>query len=111
MFHDRPEVRALMEYLTTGAQIEAWIKLGNHAGFSPHKETRLDWYTNPRERAVAEVAEAARKDGNLHMNAGDVMWPTVSAQFYKSISSYVNDDIDPDTALKQIDAAWPAAER
>jgi alpha-glucoside transport system substrate-binding protein len=111
MFHDRPEVRALMEYLTTGAQIEAWIKLGKHAGFSPHKEARLDWYTIPRERAVAEIAEAARKAGNLHFAAGDLRWPTVDSQYFTSISSYVNGDIDLDTALKQIDAAWPAPER
>jgi alpha-glucoside transport system substrate-binding protein len=100
-----------MEYLTTGAQIEAWIKLGKHAGFSPHKEARLDWYTSPRERAVAtEIAEVARKAGNLHITAGDSMWPTVSNQYFTSISSYVSGNIDLDTALKQIDAAWPASE-
>jgi alpha-glucoside transport system substrate-binding protein len=108
MFHDRPEVRALMDYLSTGAQNEAWIKLGRHAGFSPHKDASLDWYTIPQERAVAVAIEAARKAGNLRILAGDSVWPTVNAQYSKSISAYVNGDIDLDTALKQIDAAWPA---
>jgi alpha-glucoside transport system substrate-binding protein len=108
MFHDRPEVRALIEYLTTGAQSEAWIKLGRRANFSPHKDASLDWYTIPQERAVAEAIEGARKAGNLHFIAGDLMWPTVNSQYHTSISSYVNGDIDLDTALKQIDAAWPA---
>jgi len=111
MFHDRPEVRALMEYLTTGAEIEAWIKLGKHGGFSPHKDAKLDWYTIPRERALAEAIEVARKAGNLHFIAGDLMWPEVNRQYYASISAYVNGDIDLDTALKQIDAAWPVPER
>ncbi len=108
MFHDRPEVRALMEYLATGADVEAWIKQGNHFGISPHQNARLDWYPHERERAVAALGMAAQQAGNLHYVAGEAMWPAVSSQFYKSISEYVAGTVDLDTALEQIDAAWPA---
>jgi alpha-glucoside transport system substrate-binding protein len=108
MFQDRPEVRALMEYLSTGAQIEAWIKLGHSAGLSPYKGASLDWYTIPQERAAAEIAQAAQQAGNLQFVAGDSMEAEVSAAFYESMKAYVAGEIDLDTALKQIDAARPA---
>lgn len=107
MFHDRPEVRALMQYLATGADVEAWIKQGQHFGVSPHQNATLDWYPHERERAVAELGMAAQQTGNLHYLAGEAMWPAVQSQFYKSISDYIAGKIDLDTALQQIDATWP----
>jgi len=101
-------VRALMEYLSTNPQFEAWTKMDHHNGFSTRKGASLDWYTRPEERAAAEIADAARKAGDLQFIAADAMWPTVHAKFYESISDYVAGKIDLDTALKQIDAARPA---
>jgi len=105
MFHDRPEVRALMEYLTTGAQVEAWIKAGDRTGFSPHKAASLDWYAKPRERAVAEVARNATR---LDFIARDLMPLEGIGARFKVIAAYVNGDVDLDTALSQLDATWPA---
>jgi alpha-glucoside transport system substrate-binding protein len=110
ILHDRPEVRALMEYLTTGAQLENWIKSGISFGFSPQKNAKPEWFIDPRERAIAEVIVAAQKAGNLHNPDGywQWLWPEVVAQSFKSISAYVNGDIDLDTALNQIDAVAAA---
>jgi alpha-glucoside transport system substrate-binding protein len=110
MFHDRPEVRALMEYLTTGAQLENWIKSNINYGFSPHKEANPEWFSSPRERALAEVIVDAQKTGNLYNPDGYWRWlrPDVAATALQSYSAYVNGDIDLDTALNQIDAVVAA---
>jgi alpha-glucoside transport system substrate-binding protein len=103
MFNDRPEVRALMEYFTTSAQVEGWAKLGK-VGFSPHQEARLDWYRGELDRAVAEVVQNAP---SLRYWAGDLMPLAVDNQFQKSMADYVAGTVDLDTALQQVDAAWP----
>ena len=104
MFHDRPEVRALLEYLTTGDQLEYWIAWGIPFGFSPHKNAKPDWSNNLRERAIAEVIQAAQQAGSLHFTASDLMWPEVQKQFHASMTAYIAGDIDLDTALNQVDA-------
>ncbi len=102
-FHDRPEVRALMEYFTTGASVEGWVKAGG--AISPHKDSSLDWYTNAVDRGVAEIilnASSVRFDGS------DLMPGAVgSGSFWKSMTDYVSGTVDLDTAMKEIDASWP----
>lgn len=103
MFNDRPEVRAVMEYFTTGASVEGWVKAGG--AISPHLDSSLDWYTNEVDRGVAEIilnASSVRFDGS------DLMPGAVGAgSFWKGMTSYVSGAIDLDTAMKEIDAAWP----
>ena len=103
MFDDRPEVRAVMEYFSTGASVEGWVKAGG--AISPHMDSSLDWYTNDVDRGVAEIilnASSVRFDGS------DLMPGAVGAgSFWKSMTSYVSGTIDLDTALKDIDASWP----
>jgi alpha-glucoside transport system substrate-binding protein len=103
MFNDRPEVRAVMEYFTTGASVEGWVKAGG--AISPHKDSSLDWYTNEVDRGVADIilkATAVRFDGS------DQMPSAVGAgSFWKEMTSYISGSIDLDTALKEIDASWP----
>ncbi len=103
MFNDRPEVRAVMEYFTTGASVEGWVRSGG--AISPHLDSSLDWYSNVVDRGVAEIilnASSVRFDGSDLM-PGDVG----AGSFWKGMTSYVSGSIDLDTALKEIDAAWP----
>ena len=103
MFNDRPEVRAVFEYFTTGASVEGWVKAGG--AISPHLDSSLDWYTNAVDRGVAEIilnATSVRFDGS------DLMPGAVGAgSFWKSMTSYVSGSITLDTALAEIDASWP----
>ncbi|NPV86160.1 MAG: carbohydrate ABC transporter substrate-binding protein [Anaerolineae bacterium] len=103
MFNDRPEVRALMQYFSTAASVEGWVKAGG--AISPHRDSSLDWYSNAVDRGVAEIilnADSVRFDGS------DLMPGAVGAgSFWKSMTSYVSGSIDLDTALKEIDASWP----
>lgn len=103
MFNDRPEVRAAMQYFSTGESLKGWIEAGG--AISPHNDSSLDWYGDPVTRKVAEVlknATAFRFDGS------DLMPGAVGAgSFWKSMTDYVSGSIDEDTALQQIDASWP----
>jgi alpha-glucoside transport system substrate-binding protein len=103
LFNDRPESRAVIEYFTTGASVEGWVKAGG--AISPHKDSSLDWYTNDVDKGVAKIildASSVRFDGS------DLMPGAVgSGSFWKQMTSYISGSIDLDTALKDIDAAWP----
>ena len=68
MFDDRPEVRALMEYLVTPEAARPWIELGGFV--SANKNVPLDWYSiYPNDDLAAIVAEA----DTLRFDAGDSM--------------------------------------
>lgn len=103
MFNDRPEVRAVIQYFSTGESLKGWVEAGG--AISPHNDSSLDWYGDPVTRKVAEIiknATAFRFDGS------DLMPGAVGAgSFWKSMTDYVSGSIDLDTALKQIDASWP----
>ncbi len=103
MFNDRPEVRAVMEYFTTGASVEGWVRAGG--AISPHLDSSLDWYSNEVDRGVAEIILNAT---SVRFDASDLMPGAVgSGSFWKSMTSYVSGAIDLDTAVKDIDASWP----
>ena len=103
MFNDRPEVRAVMEFFTTGASVKEWLAAGG--ALSPHKDASLDWYGDDVERGIAALvskATAVRFDGS------DLMPGEVGAgSFWKAMTDYFSGAIDMDTALKEIDDSWP----
>ncbi|MFQ5422313.1 MAG: extracellular solute-binding protein, partial [Anaerolineae bacterium] len=103
MFNDRPEVRALMEWFTTGASVEEWVKQGG--AISPHADSSLDWYTTDVDRNVASLILNA---SSVRFDASDLMPGEVGAgSFWKGMTDYVSGAADLDTALEEIDAAWP----
>ena len=103
VFNDRPEVRAVIEYLTTYESVAPWIKIGGGA-ISPHKNAVLSDYTNPIDKKAAEIianASSARFDGS------DLMPAEVgSGSFWKGITDYVSGSADLDQALKTIQDGW-----
>jgi alpha-glucoside transport system substrate-binding protein len=104
MFNDRPEVRAVMQWFSSGLSLKSWVEAGG--AISPHNDASLDWYTNEIDQGVAEMITNAT---TLRFDASDLMPGAVgSGSFWKSMTSYVSGSIDLDTALKEIDAAWPA---
>ncbi len=103
MFNDRPEVRALMQYFSTAASVESWVKAGG--AISPHKDSKLEWYSNYVDRKVAEMilnASSVRFDGS------DMMPGAVGAgSFWKHMTAWVSGSETLDQAAKAIDASWP----
>lgn len=103
MFNDRPEVRAVMEFFSTGESVRAWLAAGG--ALSPHRDTNLDWYGDDVERGVAALAQQA---SSLRFDASDLMPGEVgSGSFWKGMTDYVSGSVDLPTAMKEIDAAWP----
>ncbi len=103
MFNDRPEVRAVLEYLATPDAAKVWIEKG---GFiSPNKNVELDWYANDVDRRQAEIIKNAT---TFRFDASDLMPAEVgTGTFWKGMVDYVNGD-DLDKVLDTIEASWPA---
>jgi alpha-glucoside transport system substrate-binding protein len=103
MFNDRPEVRAVMEFFTTGESIKGWLAAGG--ALSPHNDVQLDWYGDDVERNIAEVVSQAT---SVRFDGSDLMPGEVGAgSFWKGMTDYISGATDLDTALREIDAAWP----
>lgn len=103
MFHDRPEVRAVMEYLATPAGCEVWVKTG---GFiSPNRSVPLEWYTNEMDRLQGEILKNADV---FRFDASDLMPAEVGVgTFWTGMIDWVSGEKDTDTVLQEIENSWP----
>ena len=101
---DRPEVRAVMRYLSTGASTRAWLESGGFV--SPHNDTPFDWYPSVTDRGIAEILLQAT---TFRFDASDLMpGPVGAGTFWTEITSFVNDEnADLTRLLNNIDASWP----
>lgn len=103
MFSDRPEVRAVMEYFTSAEHLKGWLAAGG--ALAPQKDVDLAWYGSDLERNIAALANEAT---SVRFDASDLMPGEVgSGSFWKGMTNYVSGVTDLDTALAEIDAAWP----
>ncbi len=103
MFNDRPEVRALMEYLTTSASMSGYLSGGG--GLSPHTDASVDDYGNDVERDIAALGAEAT---SFRFDGSDLMPGEVGAgSFWKGMTDYVSGAADLDTVLAEVDASWP----
>lgn len=102
MFNDRPEVRAVMEFFTTGESIKSWVQSGGV--IAPMNDASLDWYTSEADRRMAKLVQDAT---TLRFDGSDLMPGKVGAgTFWKGMTDYVSGTATLDEALKQIQAGW-----
>ncbi len=102
MMEDRPEVRAVMRYLTQGESTRAWLEYGGFV--SPHEDTPLDWYPTDLDRGIAEIMLNA---DTVRFDASDMMPGAVgTGSFWTGMVDYIQGD-DLDTVLQRIDDSWP----
>lgn len=108
MFHDRPEVRALMEWLTMGKQVEAWIEMWENqpmdVAFSPVKDAPLAPHGTEKDRLTYELLTTVTPQ---RFTACDLLPLEVSIQYDKSMADYAAGVVDLETALQAIDDSWP----
>jgi len=104
MFHDKPEVRAVIQYMTTYEAIAPWIKAGGGGALSPHNNANTADYTTDIDRNLAKaLAEAP----NVRFDGSDLMPSEVgSGSFWKGVTDYVSGSADLDQALKTIQDGW-----
>ncbi len=101
--NERPEVVAVLEYLSTAASVETVVR--NGGGMSPHQGSSLDWYTNDIDRSIAEILLNAE---TVRFDASDLMPPEVGAgTFWSGMVDYISGALTLDEALQEIDDSWP----
>jgi len=102
-FNDKPATAAVMQLFSTGAGVKGWMAAGG--ALAPQKDSKLDWYGDPTERKVAELASGATV---VRFDASDAMPGAVgSGSEWKGMTDYYSGAANLDTVLKEIDASWP----
>jgi alpha-glucoside transport system substrate-binding protein len=100
---DRPEVCAVMQWMSTAAGVEGWLAAGGALG--PHNDVTPEMYGIPLERKIAEMGAAAN---TVRFDASDMMPGAVGAgSFWKGMTDFFSGAADLNTVVKQIDASWP----
>ncbi len=104
MFDDRPEVRAVMEYLATAEAARGWIEAGGFV--SPNQSVPLDWYSTYPNDELAEILNSADV---FRFDASDVMPAEVGAgTFWSEMIQWVSaNGADTETVLQRIEDSWP----
>ena len=103
MFNDRPEVRAAIQYFSTGDSVKGWVETGGV--ISPHNDSDLDWYADSVTRGVAEII---LKADSFRFDASDLMPEKVGfGTFWKYMTDYVSGTVEMEDALQKIDDSWP----
>ncbi len=103
MYNDRPEVRAVFQYFSTGESLKGWVEQGG--AILTHNDADLDWYADPVTRGVAETIRNAT---TFRFDGSDLMPGAVGAgTFWKYMTDYVSGTATREEALQAIDASWP----
>jgi alpha-glucoside transport system substrate-binding protein len=102
---DRPEVRAVAEFLATPAGIQNWIRAGS--AISANSTTPADWYAGAYKLKVA--SEIVNSAAGVGFDASDLMPGKVGAgTFWTQAVQWVNNGgKNTDAVLKAIDDSWP----
>lgn len=106
MFSDRPEVRALLEYLATPESAAPWIERGGFV--AANKTVPADSYTTYPETELAAMVAGATTFG---FDASDLMPADVGAgTFWSGMVDWVNADGEgTEVIFQEIEDSWPAS--
>jgi alpha-glucoside transport system substrate-binding protein len=102
---DRPEVRAVAQFLATPSGIQKWIAAGS--AISTNTTTPAEWYAGAYKLKVAsEISNTAKGIG---FDASDLMPAKVGAGTFwtQSVQWVNNGGTNTDAVLKAIDDSWP----
>jgi len=92
-----------MDYFTYGDSMRGWMAAGG--ALATQNDAQLDWYGSDVERGIAQLTQEATA---LRFDGSDLMPGAVgSGSFWKGITDYVAGTVDLDTAMDEIDTAWP----
>src|SRR5206468_2733141 len=102
MFNDRPEVRAVMNFLATGESVKKEVQAG--VAIAPQKDADPSWYPTEAAKGFATILNNAT---TFRFDASDQMPGAVgSGTFWTAIVSWVQaEGKNTDEILKTIDAS------
>jgi alpha-glucoside transport system substrate-binding protein len=104
MFADRPEVRAVMEYLASPDSAQGWANAGGFV--SPNGSVPADWYTDYASQASAAILADAT---SLSFDGSDVMPKVVgSGTFWTGMVDWIAaNGAGTETIFADIENGWP----
>ena len=108
VYHDRPEVRALVEYFLTGEPYKVWM--ANYEGtgmdtmFSPHPERDGGIHQTAMDQVLMDMLYG---EETLGYNVCDFVPNVVCLELQEFMVAFLEGTADLDVMLPQIDAAWP----
>jgi alpha-glucoside transport system substrate-binding protein len=102
---DRPEVRAVAEFLATPEGVENWIRAGS--AISANTTTPASWYAGAYKLKVA--SDIVNSAAGIGFDASDLMPGKVGAgTFWTQSVQWANSGgTNTDAVLKAIDDSWP----
>jgi alpha-glucoside transport system substrate-binding protein len=105
VFNDRPEVRAVAEFLATPEGLKGWIT--SVGVLSPNVKVPTEWYADNYKLKVAN--EILNGGTSVGFDASDLMPAAVGAgSFWTNVSDWANNNgANTDAILKAIDDSWP----
>lgn len=106
MFDDRPEVRALIEFLATPEAARPWIERGGFV--SPNSSVPLDWYGSfPNDELAAIMANA----DTFRFDASDTMPAEVGGgSFWQAMIDWVAANGEGTEGVFQtVEDSWPTS--
>jgi alpha-glucoside transport system substrate-binding protein len=106
MFNDRPEVRALMQWLSTADAVKDRVATGGFLAAS--NAVPADWYTSYPMSGLAEIARNATVSRN---DASDGMPAAVGqGTFWKGMVKWIAANGEGTQAIfDEIEASWPSS--
>jgi alpha-glucoside transport system substrate-binding protein len=96
-FRDRPEIRAVVEYLTTPQSASGWLASGG--AFSPHRTVTLDMYSTGLDRDIAKLVSDA---SGFLLPASDMRSAGASC-VWNGLAAWVGGSLTLEESLSQID--------
>ncbi len=105
MFNDRPEVREVMKFYTTGESVRYQVESGKY--IAPHRDVPFEWYSSPANLKIAQILLEA---DTYRFDASDLMPGAVgTGTFWRGITAWVEGE-DLESVLRGIDESWPETE-
>jgi alpha-glucoside transport system substrate-binding protein len=98
MFHDTPQARALIKYLTTPEAQAIWVKRGG--ALSPNKRVASDSFPDQLVGQEAQILSSAK---TVRFGAGDLMPDAMTSAFYKAVLDFVQNPSNLDSILANLD--------
>jgi alpha-glucoside transport system substrate-binding protein len=100
---DRPEIRAVAEYLATPYGLKAWIDIGSAQ--SANQTTPAEWYQSYKQQVAADIVGNSTSFG---FDASDLMPPEANRAFWDGITAWIDSGgTGTDQFVQSVDAAWP----
>jgi alpha-glucoside transport system substrate-binding protein len=99
MFHDTPQARQMIKYLTTAAAQAIWVKRGGK--ISPNSQVTLDSYPDPLSKSTAQILVATKI---AKYDAGDLMPADMKNAYWAAVLQFAQDQSKLNSILANLDA-------